>query len=115
MAREDETKPGPANHQGSDLDAPTPPGGPLRQDAPDTPVTPGGPSTPTQPGEPEPVDPVRPQPGGDPDPHVEPSSTPERPTTVPSPDTPEGEPGPDAVEKNAETSEVEPSDASGAE
>jgi len=50
----DATKPGPANHQGSShLDAPTPPGGPLRSDAPSGPVTPGGPDTPTQPGRPE--------------------------------------------------------------
>jgi hypothetical protein len=50
----DATKPGPANHQGSSrLDAPTPPGGPLRSDAPSGSVTPGGPDTPAQPGEPE--------------------------------------------------------------
>jgi hypothetical protein len=50
----DATKPGPANHQAADgLDAPTPPGGPLRSDAPSGSVTPGGPDTPEQPGRPE--------------------------------------------------------------
>lgn len=39
---EETTKAGPANPQAtSDLDAPTPPGGPLRTDAPTAPVTPG--------------------------------------------------------------------------
>lgn len=48
------TKPGPANPQGSGgLDAPTPPGGPLRSDSADGSVAPGGPGTPVQPGEPE--------------------------------------------------------------
>ena len=38
------TKPGPANPQGSsDLDAPTPPGGPMRSDAPSGGNAPGGP------------------------------------------------------------------------
>ncbi len=43
MAPSDETtKAGPANPQDTpDLDAPTPPGGPLRTDAPTAPVTPG--------------------------------------------------------------------------
>jgi hypothetical protein len=49
----DATKPGPANHDAGSLDAPTPPGGPLRSDAPSGSVTPGGPDTPVQPGAPE--------------------------------------------------------------
>lgn len=50
------TKPGPANPQGSaDLDAPSPPGGPMRSDAPSGSVAPGGPGTPQQPGEPQEV------------------------------------------------------------
>lgn len=50
------TKPGPPNPQGSsDLDMPSPPGGPLRSDAPSGPVPPGGPGTPAQPGEPQKV------------------------------------------------------------
>lgn len=108
-----------------DLDAPAPPGSPMRQDAPDADVTPG------------------PAPGGDPErgePDVQPSSTPDGPTTVPSPATPPGEPGPDptsdpqpetqpsgdptpasqadfenAQVENAESSLDEPSDNSGAE
>ncbi|HEX6248751.1 MAG TPA: hypothetical protein VFZ64_12850 [Nocardioidaceae bacterium] len=63
------TKPGPANPQESgDLDAPTPPGGPLRSDAPAGPVAPGGPGTPVQPGEPRETErPMRPveEPVGD--------------------------------------------------
>jgi hypothetical protein len=43
-----------------------------------------------------------------------PSSTPEGPGTIPAPTTPEGEPGPDQA-LNAETSQGEPSDASGNE
>ncbi len=44
MADHDETvKGGPANHAAhTDLDAPTPPGGPLRQDRPDADVNPTG-------------------------------------------------------------------------
>jgi hypothetical protein len=63
-----------------DLDAPAPPGSPMRQDAPDADVTPG------------------PVPGSDPEhgePDVQPSSDPGGPQTVPSPSTPPGEPGPD--------------------
>ncbi|MFZ5847604.1 hypothetical protein [Nocardioides pakistanensis] len=60
-AEDETTKPGPANPQASSsLDAPTPPGGPLRSDAPSGPVAPGGPGTPAQPGEPqEPERPMR--------------------------------------------------------
>lgn len=55
------TKPGPANPQGSgDLDAPTPPGGPMRSDAAAGSQAPGGPGTSPQPGEPhEQVEPMR--------------------------------------------------------
>ncbi len=53
-SQDETTKTGPANPQGSShLDAPTPPGGPLRSDAPAGSVAPGGPGTPAQPGEPE--------------------------------------------------------------
>ena len=97
------TKPGPANPHGTgDLDAPTPPGSSMRSDAPAGTVAPGGPGTPNQPEDPEPVE--RPS-----EPVVEPSSTPEGPTTIPTPATPEGEPGPDA------TALREPSDNSGNE
>jgi len=82
-----------------DLDAPQPPGNPMRRDAPSADVTPG------------------PQPN--PEPTVSPSSTPDGPATVPSPPTPEGEPGPDPTTRtqleNAETSLDQPSDASGNE
>lgn len=114
MATADEnTKSGPANHQGSDLDAPTPPGGPLRQDAPDGSVAPGGPGTPAQPGQPKKVD----EPEGsttfaaepEPEPQVQPSSSPDGPTAVPAPATPTGEPGPDDQVANAQTSQGEPS------
>jgi hypothetical protein len=91
------TKPGPANPQGSsDLDAPTPPGGPLRSDAPAGPVTPGGPGTPAQPGEPQEA---------------------ERPTrTVEEPVGPSGsQTSSTAQEQNAESSQGEPSDDSGHE
>lgn len=98
-----------------DLDAPAPPGSPMRQDAPDASVTPG------------PVpdsDPAR----GEPD--VQPSSTPDGPQTIPSPSTPPGEPGPDptgdptppsqagfenAQAENAQSSLDEPSDNAGGE
>ena len=101
-------KGGPANHAAhTDLDAPTPPGGPQRQDAPDADVNPTGSVDPSPPG---------------PDPDVQPSSTPDGPTTIPSPATPEGEPGPDADRgehpvqaENAETSLDQPSDGSGSE
>ena len=112
MATADEnTKSGPANHQGSDLDAPTPPGGPLRQDAPDGSVAPGGPGTPAQPGKPKKVD--EPEgsttPAAEPEPQVQPSSSPDGPTAVPTPATPTGEPGPDDQVANAQTSQGEPS------
>lgn len=89
----------------NDLDAPQPPGGPLRQDTPDADVHPGGS-----------VDPAPPQE----DPDIVPSSTPEGPSTIPTPSTPEGEPGPDPQEQseqlaNAATSQAQPSDASGSE
>lgn len=84
-----------------DLDAPTPPGGPLRQDAPSADVNPGPQQTHTEP---------------EPEPQVQPSSTPDGPQVVPAPLTPEGEPGPDGVQaENAGTSLDQPSDGSGAE
>jgi hypothetical protein len=91
------TKPGPANPQGSnDLDAPTPPGGPLRSDTPDGAVAPGGPGTPAQPGKLQEVErPTRPvdEPVGPTDREVSQSTQ----------------------EQNAETSQGEPSDDSGSE
>ena len=85
-----------------DLDAPAPPGSPMRQDTPDASVNPG------------------PAPNGDPEhaePEVQPSSTPDGPQTVPS-----GDPAPptqagfeNAQAENAESSLDEPSDNSGAE
>jgi hypothetical protein len=88
------TKPGPANPQASsDLDAPTPPGGPLRNDAPAGQTAPGGPGTPVQPGEPEEAErPMRPV--------EEPVGT-DRPAA--------------AEDENAQTSQGEPSDDSGSE
>lgn len=102
-----------------DLDAPAPPGSPMRQDAPAADVTPG----PAPGGDPEP--------GSDPEPAVLPSSTPDGPQTVPSgdpapgtqPETkPSGDPTPpsqadfeNAQAENAETSLDEPSDNSGGE
>jgi hypothetical protein len=85
-----------------DLDAPTPPGGPLRQDAPSADVNPGPQQTHTEP---------------EPDPQVRPSSTPDGPQVVPAPPTsPTAEPGPDGVQaENAGTSLDQPSDGSGAE
>ena len=91
----------------ADLDAPMPPGGPLRQDRPDAEVNPVAS-----------VDPV-PSP---PDPDVVPSSTPGGPSIIPTPGTPEGEPGPDPAPdpqqrseqlENAGTSLDQPSDGSG--
>lgn len=89
------TKSGPANPQGSaDLDAPTPPGGPMRSDAPSGPVAPGGPGTPVQPGQPhEPAQPERPV--------VEPSGDPDGPKEIEDP--------------TAQTAQGEPSDDSGRE
>lgn len=49
---EETTKQGPPNPQGSAQDAPSPPGGPLRSDAPSGSTTPGGPGTQGQPGRP---------------------------------------------------------------
>lgn len=94
---EDETtKPGPANPQGSsDLDAPTPPGGPLRNDAAAGSVAPGGPGTAVQPGEPEQPD--------------RPMRKIEEPVGAPGTD---GGPHEDA---NAQTSQGQPSDDSGDE
>ena len=91
------------------MDAPQPPGGPLRQDVADGPVTPGGPGTPAQPGEPEQVDPP------DREPTVQPSSDPDGPATIPAPATPEGEPGPDEQVADAQTSQGEPSVAAASE
>ena len=88
------TKPGPANPQGSaDLDAPTPPGGPMRSDAPSGGNAPGGPATPAQPGEAhEQQRPMR---------DVEEPRGPERSSAVPS--------------SEAEQAQSEPSDNSGNE
>lgn len=91
------TKPGPPNPQGSgDLDMPSPPGGPLRSDAPSGAVPPGGPGTPAQPGEPQEV------------------RRHERPIDEPGSDT---EPAETVLsgEGNAQTSQGEPSDDSGHE
>lgn len=78
-AHPDDAKQGPANHgavrHAGDLHAPTPPGGPLRQDQP------GGSLPPTE-------DPVP-----DPEPEVQPSSTPDGPSVIPTPDAvPEPDP-----------------------
>ena len=114
------TKQGPANHHaGADLDAPTPPGGPQRQDAADGPFAPGGPFTPAQPGTPKPPEGSEPTP--QPDPDIHPSSPPDGPGTIPSPDNPEPEPAPRATDEhpvqreNAETAQDQPSDGSGGE
>ncbi len=84
-----------------DLDAPTPPGGPLRQDAPGA----------TLPGTEQPA----------PDPDVVPSGTPDGPATIPTPEDPVPDPdphrnpgGPDDAERseqqqNAGTQDGEPS------
>ena len=89
-----------------DLDSPTPPGGPLRQDAPTADVTPG----------PAPAASSTEEPQTPPEPTVQPSSPPDGPQVVPSPSTPEGEPGPDPAQaENAATSLDQPSDNSGAE
>jgi hypothetical protein len=84
-----------------DLDAPTPPGGPLRQDAPTADVNPGPQETHAAP---------------EPEPTVQPSSTPDGPQVVPAPPSPAAEPGPDSAQaENAGTSLDQPSDGSGAE
>ena len=85
-----------------DLDAPTPPGGPMRQDAPTADVTPGPQEHPA---------------GADPteQPSVQPSSTPDGPQVIPSPAT-SPEPAPDGEQaENAGTSLDQPSDGSGGE
>ncbi|MGZ5416889.1 MAG: hypothetical protein ACXWDI_06895 [Nocardioides sp.] len=90
-------------NNGRDLDAPTPPGGPLRQDAPDADVNPGPQKHPQ---------------GTDPNaqPSVQPSGSPDGPQVVPAPPTPEGEPVPDREQgENAATSLDQPSDNAGAE
>ena len=102
-----------------DLDAPAPPGSPMRQDAPDASVTPG------------PAPDSDPAHGTDPQPDVQPSSTPDGPQTVPSPSPsetpqpetrPSGDPAPpsqadfeNAQAENAGSSLDEPSDSSGGE
>ena len=89
------TKPGPANPQASDLDTPSPPGGPLRSDEPAGPVPPGGPGTPAMPGEPKEVErPTRPV--------AEPHDTSAAREVLMGDD-------------NAQTSQGEPSDDSGSE
>ncbi len=78
MDDREHVKGGPANHGShTDLDAPTPPGGPMRQDAPDADVNPVGP--------------VDPQPPQD-DPDVRPSGPPDGPATIPTPGTPNDRP-----------------------
>ena len=90
------TKPGPPNPQGSsDLDMPSPPGGPLRSDAPSGATAPGGPGTPNQPGEPQEV--RRPQ-----RPVAEPHPSEDHATLLRGDD-------------NAQSSQLEPSDDSGSE
>ncbi|HEX5772034.1 MAG TPA: hypothetical protein VFY11_13815 [Nocardioidaceae bacterium] len=91
------TKQGPPNPESSrDIDMPSPPGGPLRSDAPSGPVPPGGPGTPNMPGEPKEVErPTRSV--------VEPGSTTADPSEVLT------------GEDNAQTSQAEPSDDSGSE
>lgn len=101
----------------SDRDTPTPPGNPMRQDTPDGDTQPGGPGSPAQSGTPRQVDdPETSTSPGQPstEPHVLPSSTPDGPQTIPAPGNPAGDPVPDQ-EDNAESSEGEPSDASGGE
>jgi hypothetical protein len=66
------------------LDAPSPPGSPMRRDQPTADVNPH--------------------------PEVQPSSTPDGPAVIPSPSTPEGEPGPDPGEEPAAPS-TQPSTA----
>jgi hypothetical protein len=92
-----------ADHR--DLDAPSPPGGPLRQDEPDADVNPIGPVDPSP----------RPDPAPD-DPDVRPSSNPEGPATIPAPPAPDApaDPHPEQ-EENAATSLDQPSDGSGGE
>ncbi|QNN52266.1 hypothetical protein [Nocardioides mesophilus] len=95
MASDQQVKGGPANHAAhTDLDAPTPPGGPLRQDRPDANVFATGSVDPAPPG---------------PDPDIHPSGTPDGPSTIPDPQ-------PESVQsENAGTSMDQPSDGSGSE
>ena len=89
MTETENVKGGAADHGAhTDLDAPTPPGGPLRQDAPDADVNPTGSVDPVPPTE---------------EPDVLPSSTPDGPQVIPSPSTPEGEPGPDPFGADADS------------
>lgn len=67
------------DHTDRNLDAPSPPGSPMRRDAPSADVNPT--------------------------PEVQPSGTPDGPAVVPSPSTPEGEPGPDPVQPSTEPSD----------
>lgn len=87
-----------------DLDAPTPPGGPMRQDAPTADVNPGPQEHPA---------------GADPNeqPSVRPSGNPDGPQVIPSPTpSPAAEPAPDSEQaENAGTSLDQPSDGSGGE
>lgn len=97
------TKPGPANPQGSgDLDAPTPPGGPMRSDVPSGGDAPGGPNTPVQPGEPR----AQQRPMRD----VEEPRGPERSPAAPSS---ESEQVPSEPSDNSGNEQSEPSDNSG--
>ena len=87
--RDDAVKGGPANHAAhSDLDAPTTPGGPQRQDAAGADVNPNAATDPAQPGpDPEPSEPGGPSgpqhdgardagPGGVPQPEPDPDAAP---------------------------------------
>lgn len=110
-----EVKRGPANHAAdhdrADLDAPTPPGGPQRQDSPDGDVhamggqnsasaqgTVAPPSPDTQPS----VEPSLP--GEDPGPGGDPASDPDVPTPQPDPDAAPPVNRADEQEENAENS-----------
>lgn len=74
------TKQGPANPQGTDQDAPSPPGGPLRSDRPSGSVAPGEPGGPGRSGGPA----GPPQPEGGSMRHVEePVGPPAKEATVP--------------------------------
>jgi len=74
---------------------PSPPGGPLRSDAPSGGTAPGGPGTPNQPGEPQEVKRAE-------HPVAEPRASEEHPTVLTGDD-------------NAQSSQLEPSDDSGCE
>lgn len=97
----DETAPVPAEPASPD-DIVTPGGhgsGPEPPD--DTGSEPGTDSAPPVPT--EPPGPGAPEPDSPPDPDVQPSSTPDGPQTIPSPSTPEGEPGPDPGPSQADS------------